>query len=376
MRALGNDDPRYYRTVQAILEDKSIGDLPSDHPGRLYSNIWHEISVKQGLLARGDRLIVPHAGRKWILELLHKAHAGITKTQQQARQLYYWNGMNNSIKQMVESCDKCQEHRPRQQRETNQCTRANFPMEMVCSDLFQCMSKYFLVVADRFSGFFFVSHLKKTDTRSVTQQMWAWFMDWGIPKVRISDGGPQYRAEFDAFCKDKGIEHAKSSPYNPASNGFAENAVKHAKQLMIKCEGFNDLFRQSVLEWRNTPRADGYSPAQLFLGHRQRTSLPALEGAYIDRQRVHHQRLGHEVEAAHSFNSSAKDLTPLCRGDHVRIQNPKSGLWDSEGIVREMRDTGRTYVIQVDGVNVLRNRKFLKVKIPPTLQGSFFDTPP
>ena len=81
------------------------------------------------------------------------------------------------------------------------------------------------------------------------------------------------------------------------------------------------------------PRADGYSPAQLFLGHRQRTSLPALEGAYkdIDKQRVHHQRLGREVEAAQSFNSSAKDLTPLHRGDHVRIQI----LSQDSGIQRE-----------------------------------------
>ena len=35
-----------------------------------------------------------------------------------------------------------------------------------------------------------------------------------------------------------------------------------------------DEFRVALTEWRNTPRFDGLSPAQWFLGYRQRTATP------------------------------------------------------------------------------------------------------
>ena len=40
-------------------------------------------------------------------------------------------------------------------------------------------------------------------------------------------------------------------------------------------------FQPALMEWRNTPRvSDGFSPAQWALGRRQRTTCPALPGAY------------------------------------------------------------------------------------------------
>ena len=45
-----------------------------------------------------------------------------------------------------------------------------------------------------------------------------------------------------------------------------EAAVKQVKYLLIKSNGNFDLFCGKPLEWRNVPRADSYSPVQLFLG--------------------------------------------------------------------------------------------------------------
>jgi hypothetical protein len=44
---------------------------------------------------------------------LHKGHGGITKMRKLAQELYYWPGIANDIKMMVDGCKECQE-RPRE----------------------------------------------------------------------------------------------------------------------------------------------------------------------------------------------------------------------------------------------------------------------
>ena len=56
--------------------------------------------------------------RDKILKELHRSHSVNLKTYTTAIQLYYWPGMKNSIKQMIESCGSCQRDRPSKQRTT------------------------------------------------------------------------------------------------------------------------------------------------------------------------------------------------------------------------------------------------------------------
>ena len=48
------------------------------------------------------------------------------------------------------------------------------------------------------------------------------------------------------------------------------------KRLLSKLDGKigGEDFRQALLAWRNTPRADGYSPVFAFLGRHLRGRLP------------------------------------------------------------------------------------------------------
>ena len=75
-------------------------------------------------------------------------------------------------------------------------------------------------------------------------------------------GGPQYRTEFDQFCDKHNIKHELRSPNNPQANGLAESAVKNAKHLIIKCKQTNQNYQTALACFGDTPRADGYSPAQ------------------------------------------------------------------------------------------------------------------
>ena len=131
---------------------------------------------------------------------------------------------------------------------------------------------------------------------------------------------------------------------------------------MSKSGGYNEEFLDRLSELRNTPRSDGISPAQLFCGQRQRTALPAFESAYnkVDVDTVATKRRLADKSVKEKRDGHFKDLAPLKVGTMVRVQNPLTGQWDSIGIIQEIRDGGRSYIVKMNEKCLLRNRKYLK----------------
>ena len=113
--------------------------------------------------------------------------------------------------------------------------------------------------------------MAKLDPRTIIKILETWFTAHGKPMRIRSDGGPQFRQEFESWCRTEDIIHELASPYNPQSNGHAEKAIGEMKKLLEKTETKD--FGKALLEYRNTPRIDGLSPAQWYLGRRQRTNV-------------------------------------------------------------------------------------------------------
>ena len=134
----------------------------------------------------------------------------------------------------------------------------------------------------------------------------------------------------------------KSTPHYPQSNGHAESAVKAMKSLLIKTSPNGNLdkeeFQIGLLEFRNTPKAHGLSPAQVLFGHPLRSPVPAHHTTFAKSWRD----MMHTCEQAaakgkqkieEQYNSHARALPPLKPGMSVRIQDPKSKLWDTCGTI-------------------------------------------
>ena len=119
----------------------------------------------------------------------------------------------------------------------------------------------------------------------VIKTLSTWFNLFGWPSSIRSDGGPQFRGEFSRFCASHAIRHEVSTPYNPKSNGLAEAGVKSVKNILLKCAVTSSNADFVLYEWRNVPRADGYSPAQLMFGRAQRTCLLYTSPSPRDRQK-------------------------------------------------------------------------------------------
>ena len=96
----------------------------------------------------------------------------------------------------------------------------------------------------------------------------------GVPAELVSDNGPQFSADvFTEFTKAYGISHNTSSPRYPQGNGEAERVVKTIKSILNKSE--NPYL--GLLAYRTTALQNGYSPSQLLMGRKLRSTVPQLQ---------------------------------------------------------------------------------------------------
>ena len=82
-----------------------------------YFHICDELVVQEGLILRGDRVVIPKALRKEMIEDLHTAHQGIESTLRRARESIYWPNMNSEVKDYISRCEICLTYAPHQQKE-------------------------------------------------------------------------------------------------------------------------------------------------------------------------------------------------------------------------------------------------------------------
>lgn len=360
------NDPSYQEIISAHKDGKLPKQLPDDHPARLLKTVWDRLSLLEQkdqpfplLVCDDTRIVVPTAARTDILRLLHLPHSGMVKTKKAAQRLYFWPGINNDIKTMVENCQFCQKLLPSQPKEKLQLSEASLPMSQVGIDLFDFRGIPHLVMVDRFSGYPFVKQLRSLTTSAVLKHLTAWFLEFGFPFIIRTDGGPQFRSEFEKYCKDHNITHELTSPYNPQSNGLAESAVKNVKFLLEKCKSANESFDVAFCEWKATPRPDGFSPSEMFFGRRVRTQLPSLLHDFTPKDAEQTRSDSRQKVIDRNDNFILKSMKV---GDPVLIQNPNTKQWTEKGVITYIRPSGRSYEITLeDGKTYLRNRRFIRI---------------
>jgi hypothetical protein len=113
------------------------------------------------------------------------------------------------------------------------------------------------------------------------QRLREYFAAEGVPRVLVSDNGPQFiSSEFEEFLKSNGVQHIRSAPYHPASNGLAERFVGTFKGFMKRAERKNGLkpLHVGLFQYRSTPHpVTGSTPALLFKGRELRTRWEAMK---------------------------------------------------------------------------------------------------
>ena len=112
--------------------------------------------------------------------------------------------------------------------------------------------------------------------------------------------------------KQCGIQHIRTSPYHPSSNGLAEIAVQTFKSALKKLEGnVSSRLIQFFARYRVTPHSTTEaSPAELLMGRKLRTILDLI-----------HPDMSRKVSSKQTDFKSAKPLRQFSIGQKVFARN-------------------------------------------------------
>ena len=282
-------DPVFQMLITTIQD--GFPDTKSATPDEVkrYWPVRDRLTVDNGVVLCGCRVVIPTSLRKQTLQTLHAGHLGKERTKSRARQIVYWPGIDNDIDNFTRQCERCQSELPSQQRETLISHKlADRPFQYLDVDIASHAGGKYLVVVDGFSGWRHVGYLgRQSSTSKVITTLLEVFRHVGVAEALWSDGGPEFTSyQFREFMRKWGISHHLSSPHYPQSNGRAESGVKAAKKLLRKCWDVrrerldDDAWTSGILQHWNTPGSHGASPAQIVYGRPIRDTLPTHPAIY------------------------------------------------------------------------------------------------
>ena len=82
----------------------------SDEALKPYFSRKDELSVQDGCLLWGNRVVTPPKERARAVEELHETHPGICRMKALARSYVWWPKMDADLEQKVRHCSPCQEN--------------------------------------------------------------------------------------------------------------------------------------------------------------------------------------------------------------------------------------------------------------------------
>ncbi|XP_046383599.1 uncharacterized protein K02A2.6-like [Ischnura elegans] len=248
------------------------------------------ISLENGCLLMGSKVIIPLKLQNDMLNLLHGSHPGIVRMKSLARSLCWWPNVNRDIEEKVKNCEACQivNFQPDCSQKASWPRVDNWGRLHV--DFFVMQKKYFLVIVDSESKWIEVYPMANgTDARKVCENLSTLFSTFGYPSQIVSDNGPPFNSKlFVDFCSHRGIEVLKSPAYHPQSNGIAERAVQTIKRLLAKelnttpgalsDKNIHSVLGKILLAYRTTPLATGeISPSEKMFKYKPRTLLSLIK---------------------------------------------------------------------------------------------------
>ena len=331
----------------------------------------HELTVEEGCLLWGIRVIVPRRLRSKLLDELHKDHPGIVRMKSIARSYMWWPGLDKDIQSMVSACQRCQAVKKAPPVAPLQpWVWPSRPWERVHLDFagpFQ--GHMFLVGVDAFSKWPEVQVMSTTTAAATLEVLREWFARHGIPRQLVTDNGTQFVSDaFSNFTKLNGIKHVRSAPYHPASNGLAERFVQSLKQsLKATVDDDRTLIQRLssyLLGYRTTPHATtGVAPCKLLMHRELRTRFTLLQP---DTERSVLEKQGQQ-KALVDRRARPREFS---EGDRVMVRDYRSGTnWIPAVVVEVLGPV--TYIVETDtGQRWKRHLDQIKNWIPQVVADS------
>ena len=239
-----------------------------------------ELTLEDGLILKGTRIVVQNKQCKAILKLLHEGHLDLNKCKLRAKESVYWPGLNDQLEDLVLNCELCLKYSTvKCKLEPSLLLGQEVPLyswTKLATDIFHFEEASYLLIVNYTSRHPVVCKLISMTDQHVASHFKLICSEYGWPETLVSDNGPCYTSEsFTTLMKDYNVNHITSSPHYPQSNGLAEKYVQIVKNLFYKAEEEGKDLYKCLMVYRNTP----LSPMQILTGRSARSSLPMSHAA-------------------------------------------------------------------------------------------------
>ena len=307
---------------------------------RPYYDRQNEISLSNGCLMWGIRVIIPTKYRDATLDQIHEGHLGIVKMKSIARSHVYWPHIDDQIEQKAKRCSSCSHIR-------NVPARASLhpwewphkPWQRIHMDFAgPFLNHMFLIIVDAHSKWPEVIPMKVASSTTTINALRDLFARYGLVHQIVTDNGSQFTSEqFQTYMKANNIRHITSAVGHPSTNGLAERLVQSFKTAMKSAQATETTIglhlSRFLMAYRNASHSTTQvSPASLLIGRPLRSLLdllkPSPEGSVLHNQS--NQIMSHQ--------SKFKDRH-FEEGDTVlaRDYRANSGKWFAGKIVKKKR---------------------------------------
>ena len=366
-----------------------------DSEYRIFGGLLYSIKPVSPLAPEYPRLILPEKFHKQVIERCHKAtgHQAAQKTLSRVRDSYVWPGMRKHVADVVLKCPVCRVH-------VNRAVHTRFgdmplpstPMQIIGMDLIGPFTesnngnKYVLTIIDHCSGWAEALPIPTKSAIHIKSQLLNEFIPrHGVPEVIITDCGLEFNAaEVKQVYRDMGIEHRRTTPYHPQTNGKTERFNRTLKEMLSRLinndhHNWESQLAAALTAYRHsTSVVTGYTPFYLLYGRRGR--LPLVKSFQVATGPAHNARLYELAKAL----TNAKEMTARSRqynrerinqratagnvqiGDTVVVKanerltftskwDPQYEVYDTRGPVVWIRNqnNGKTKVVNKDKVRVV-----------------------
>uniref|UniRef100_A0A914DXM4 RNA-directed DNA polymerase n=1 Tax=Acrobeloides nanus TaxID=290746 RepID=A0A914DXM4_9BILA len=242
-----------------------------------YQTVKKQLSIQNGLIFRGDQIVIPVTLRERMLKSLHSVHIGSKKMILNARNLCWWPRMRQQIEENAQSCQQCQEYAPKPRPEFSPWPEPETIWERLHIDFAEWQGRKFFLIIDAKSKYPIIIPMKVTTASDVIRILELIFTDFGIPITIVSDNGPPFGSEnLKMFFQRYGIKHVKTPPYHPASNSQVERLVRSMKEAFEKTKHLppKQQLQEFLRSYRFTTHTmTGKKPAEMMFGRPPRSAL-------------------------------------------------------------------------------------------------------
>ena len=188
------NDPTLQQLISVVMDGWPSERSKVSETIKPYFPFKDEIVYCDGLLFRGNQIIVPKCLQSEMLSRIHESHQGIVKTKRRARGVLFWPGMNSQTEDAISICAVCAEFRKAQPAEPLiSHDIPNRPWSKIAADFFHHNGHDYLIIVDYYSKFPEVIKVPSTKSQTVVYAMQSVFSRTGIPDELITDNGPPFK---------------------------------------------------------------------------------------------------------------------------------------------------------------------------------------